>query len=69
MRLVLATCQLTHIRWLGREIPLDKEDCKINTSFVLLCDKKQYSKLMESESFTNNLNRLAMAVIQHFRDL
>lgn len=40
VRLVLATCQMTHIKWIGREIPLDKKDSKINVSFVL-CDWKK----------------------------
>lgn len=62
VRLVLATCQLTHIRWVGREIPLDKEDSKINISSVLLYDWKNVASMMESENFVNDLNRLVMAI-------
>ena len=32
---LFATCQLTHMMWVGREIPLDVEGSKINRSFIL----------------------------------
>ena len=45
VRRVFATCQLTHIRGIGREIPSDKEDSKINRSFFLLFDWKNIANM------------------------